>query len=72
MQISSIEDLNQIEDGTRVRLTPNDQNTLHSRPVMAWFSGGYFMCDGSDLKDGPDYYWRDVFRFNQWIEVAEE
>lgn len=69
MLIETIEDLNNVDDGTRVKLTPNDMNPLHSKPVMATFSGGYFMCDGSDPECGPDYYWRDVFQYNDTIEI---
>lgn len=71
MQIESIEDLNHVKDGARIRLTPNAANPIHSAPVMATFSGGYFMCDGSNPMDGPDYYFRDVFTYNDTIEVVQ-
>lgn len=71
MKIETIEDLNQVEDGARIRLTPNAVNPIHSSPVLATFSSGYFLCDGSDPMDGPDYYFRDVFQFNDVIEVIQ-
>lgn len=71
MEMKTIEDLNKVEDGARIRLTPNDQNPIHKSPVLATFSRGYFLCDGSNPIDGPDYYFRDVFMFNNIIEVVQ-
>lgn len=71
MEIKTIEALNEVPDGSRVRLTPNEMNPLHSKPVDATFSGGYFQCDGSNPIEGPDYYWRDVFQYNYRIEIIQ-
>ena len=70
MLIETIEDLRNVEDGSRIRLAPNEINPLHKKPVLAWYSGGYFRCDGSNPIDGPDYYFRDVFEYNDVIEVV--
>lgn len=66
----TIEDLRDLEDGARVRLIPNAMNPLHKKPIFAVYSGGYFYCDGSDPLNGPDYYFRDVFSYNE-IEIKE-
>ena len=71
MIIENIEQLNSVEDGSKVMITPNVDNPIHKQPVEATFSGGYFMCEGSDPMDGPDYYFRDVFQFNSKIEVIQ-
>ena len=64
-------DISQLPDGARVRLHPNDANPLHKKPVLATYSGGYFYCDGSDPMDGPDYYFRDVLRYND-VEMIDD
>lgn len=69
MEIETLEALKEMQDGSRVRLTPNALNPLHNKPVNATYSGGYFHCEGSDPMDGPDYYWADVFQYNERIEV---
>ncbi len=70
-EIQTMDDLNNLDDGSRVKLTPNELNPIHDKPVMATFTGGYFLCDGSNPMDGPDYYFRDVFQFNDRIEVIQ-
>lgn len=57
-------DFENLQDGDRVLLYPNSDNPLHSSPVMATHRGGYYYCDGSDLTQGPDYYFNDVARYN--------
>lgn len=57
-------DFESLTDGQQVVLVPNQDNPLHSAPVKATYSGGYFYCDGGDPADGPDYYLGDVARFN--------
>lgn len=63
-----IEDL---RNGDRVRLYPSADNPIHKCPVEATFSDGYFFCDGSDPRDGPDYYVRDVLLYNERIEAIQ-
>jgi len=58
-------DIENLSDGQRVKLHSLPTNPLHSKPVMATYSGGYFFCDGTDPTEGPDYYFRDVFEFNE-------
>lgn len=58
-------DLEALKDGDEITLYPTDENPLHTKPVKATFSHGYFYCKGSDPADGPDYYFRDVFTFNE-------
>lgn len=55
----------QSRDGTEVMLYPNDNNPLHSCPIQAVLSGGYFFCKGSNPIDGPDYYFGDVAQYNE-------
>ena len=62
-------DFENLEDGQRIVLHPNEMNPLHKEPVTATFSGGYFFCDGSDKAAGPDYYWRDVLAYNHGFTV---
>ena len=62
-------DIENLQDGDRVRLHPNASNPLHEAPFDATFSGGYFFADGSPHEEGPDYYWRDVLRFNDGFEL---
>ena len=64
-------DVNSLNDGDRVSLTPNAANPLHKRPVEATYSGGYFYCDGTSPMDGPDYYFGDVMAYNERIEVLQ-
>lgn len=45
-------------------LHPNSSNPLHRSPVECVFQGGYFYAVNGNPADGPDYYWRDVFMFN--------
>lgn len=60
---------NELNDGDRVRLYPNFFNPIHKRPVDAMYSGGYFYCDDYDPMNGPDYYFGDVLRYNDKIEL---
>jgi len=53
-----------IEEGAQIVLYPNESNPLHSDPIKATYSAGYFYCDGSDPVDGPDYYFGDVAKYN--------
>lgn len=63
-------DFENIKNDTRVTLYPNSENPLHKKPVQAFFSSGYFYCDGRPPADGPDYYLGDVLRFIDGYEVA--
>lgn len=56
-------DIKNLREGDRVTLHPLLDNPLHKKPVSATYSGGYFYCDGSDWRDGPDYYFGDVLTF---------
>ncbi len=56
-------DVENLTNGARITLHPNEDNPLHSRDVKASFADGYFFCDGSDPMDGPDYYLGDVLQF---------
>lgn len=62
-------DFENLQDGQRIRLIPNQSNPLYKKPVLATFSGGYFYCDGSDPLAGPDYYFGDVLAYNEGFEV---
>lgn len=64
-------DFENLEDGYRVRLIPNETNPLHKRPINAIFNGGYFYCEGSNHAEGPDYYFGDVWAYNDGFEVLE-
>ncbi len=58
-------DFDNLEHGQKITLVPNDDNPLHKEPIIAWyFSTGYFLCDGSNPDDGPDYYIGDVLKYN--------
>lgn len=60
-----------LENGTRVRLYPNASNPLHTKPVIATYQSGYFYCDGTPPTEGPDYYFRDVFQYNDGFTVED-
>ncbi len=45
-------DFQNLSDGDRITLHPNEDNPLHRDPITATFSGGYFFCDGSDPMAG--------------------
>lgn len=62
-------DFESLENGQRITLHPNSNNPLHKEPIGAFFSDGYFYCDGNDGTDGPDYYFGDVARFNEGFTV---
>ena len=62
---------NDLNDGDRVRLYPNEINPIHRRPVEATYSNGYFYCDGTSPMDGPDYYFGDVLTYCDKIEVMQ-
>jgi hypothetical protein len=64
-------DINSLPDGSRVTLHPNSNNPLHKKPVQAFFSGGYFYCDGTSADQGPDYYFRDVLQFNDGWTIEQ-
>ena len=57
-------DFDNLEDGQQITLVPNEDNPLHSMPVKATYSAGYFYCEGSKPEDGPDYYMGDVLAYN--------
>lgn len=65
-------DIENLEDGARVRLHPTQDNPIHKEPKNATYSGGFFFCDGSDPRDGPDYYLGDVLTYNERIEVIND
>lgn len=71
-EITSIPDIAALKDGDRVRLYPTDDNPIHKEPVVATYSAGYFYCDGSNHLDGPDYYFADVFEYNEKVELINE
>ena len=64
------QDFVNLKNNTRVTLYPAPDNPLHSEPVNAIFSNGYFYCDGSAAEDGPDYYLGDVLKFNVGYAIA--
>lgn len=64
-------DIENLEDGQRVTLHPNETNPLHKKPVKATYQSGFFYCDGTDPTEGPDYYHRDVLRYNYGFEIAQ-
>lgn len=63
-------DFENLEDGARITLFPNALNPLHKKPVIATMQSGYFLCDGSDPMDGPDYYFGDVLTYNDGFEAV--
>lgn len=65
-------DFENIENDSRVTLHPLPDNPLHRKPVGAFFSNGYFYCDGNKGEDGPDYYFGDVLRFNEGFTVPDQ
>lgn len=64
-------DFENIPNRTRVRLFPKPDNPLHKRPVEAMYISGYYVCDGSPMEAGPDYYFRDVAVYNEGFELVE-
>lgn len=58
-------DFEKLEDGRCITLHPNESNPLHSEPVRATYSQGYFFCHNSNPEDGPDYYLGDVLAYNE-------
>ena len=58
-------DFENLQDGDAIILHPNSDNPLHTLPIKATYSGGYFFCEGTDPLDGPDYYFGDVLAFNE-------
>ena len=65
-------DFENLEDGQRIILHPNDDNPLHKSPTLATFQNGYFYCDGTPPEDGPDYYFRDVGQYNSGFDTLEK
>lgn len=63
-------DFDQIPNDSRVTLYPKKDNPLHSTAIGAFFSNGYFYCDGNDGSDGPDYYLGDVLKYNEGYSTA--
>lgn len=61
-------DFENLDDGSRIRLYPNNSNPLHKKPVVATYSSGYFYCDGTPPMEGPDYYFGDVMAYNDGFE----
>jgi hypothetical protein len=61
-------DFENLADGQTITLFPNEVNPLHSAPIKATYSGGYFYCEGSNPMDGPDYYLGDVLDYNEGFD----
>ena len=53
-------DFENLEDGDRITLYPNDSNPLHNKPIVATHRHGYYYCDNTDPLEWPDYYFNDV------------
>ena len=62
-------DFENIKDGQKIRLFPNNNNPLHKRPVIAIYQSGYFYCEGSRQTEGADYYFGDVAMYNDHFEA---
>ena len=62
-------DIENLADGDKVTLHPNETNPLHKSPVEAVYFSGYFHCSGHDPAEGPDYYWGDVLKYNHGFTV---
>lgn len=62
-------DFDNLQDGDRVMLFPNNANPLHKRATTATYSSGYFYCDGTSPANWPDYYWGDVLTYNNGFEI---
>lgn len=60
------------EEDVVVILYPNETNPLYKVPHRATYSGGYFLCHGSDPANGPDYYFRDVALYNEYYEIFDK
>lgn len=58
-------DFENLKNGDLITLHPNASNQLHKKPIKASFSRGYFYCEGTNPMDGPDYYFGDVFAYNE-------
>ena len=61
-------DFDKLKNGSFITLYPNGDNPLHSKPIMATYSDGYFYCKGSNPAEGPDYYLGDVLLYNEGYE----
>lgn len=64
-------DFENLEDGDRVVLHPNESNPLHNSPVKATYVSGYFYCDETNPEKGPDYYFGDAFKYNSGFVAAD-
>jgi len=64
-------DYENLADGQRLILYPNDSNPLHKQPITASYAAGYFYCDGTPPMDGPDYYFGDVAAYCEGFELEE-
>lgn len=71
MSITTVEEILALEDGARVALFPKPDNPLYAKPHIAAYSNGFFYVEGSPASDGPDYYYRDVLKYNERIEALE-
>lgn len=63
-------DFENLEDGKRIVLRPNQNNPLHSKPITPTYNNGYYYCDESDPMGGADYYFRDVAMYNDGFTEA--
>ncbi len=65
-------DFENLRDGDVVKLYPNAANPLHRRsPIVAEYAAGYFFVRGDDPADGPAYYFGDVLRYNDGVEMED-
>lgn len=64
-------DIENLENGQIITIHPGPGNPLHSKPVKASFSHGYFYCAGTKPADGPDYYWADFLLYNEGFTIDE-
>lgn len=65
-------DFENLEDGDRILLYPNESNLLHNKPMVTTYSNGYYYCDSSDPMKGPDYYFRDVALYNSGFAILRK
>lgn len=63
-------DFENLSDGDRITLYPNERNPLHKKPMIATFQSGYFYCDDTNPMDGPDYYFGDVLAYNHGFALT--
>ena len=62
-------DWENIKDGDRLVIYPNSENPLYKKAGNFFFTDGCYFHE-TNYVEGPDYYFRDVARYNHGFDIV--